>query len=303
MENNRPYFKLAPGVWGMKILFVNVYMISSDSHWVLVDTGLIGSASRIRRMANDLFKGKAPSAILLTHGHFDHRGAIFSLLKDWQVPVFAHRLELPYLTGKSSYPPPDPTVGGGLMSLLSFLYPKRPIDLGDHIQPLPGDGSVPFLPGWEVIHVPGHAPGQVAFFRRSDRLLIAADAFVTTKQESMVATLTGQPVLSGPPKYFTYDWDAAKQSVIRLRDLLLNKAGTGHGQPMSGEPLREGLQGLVVHFDEVARPHHGRYVADPARADETGVIYVPPRRSWLFTAALTGLAALITIGWIKLRKM
>lgn len=29
---------------------------------------------------------------------------------------------------------------------------------------------------FRVIHIPGHAPGQIALFRRSDRLLIAADA-------------------------------------------------------------------------------------------------------------------------------
>ena len=54
------------------------------------------------------------------------------------MPIYAHELELPYLTGRSPYPPPDPTVGGGLMADLSWMYPRGPIDLGDRVQRPPG---------------------------------------------------------------------------------------------------------------------------------------------------------------------
>jgi glyoxylase-like metal-dependent hydrolase (beta-lactamase superfamily II) len=71
------YFEVAPGVWGMKIIFVNIYMIREGDEWVLVDTGLKLAASRIIRMVKDLFGANTPpAAIILTHGHFDHRGAI-----------------------------------------------------------------------------------------------------------------------------------------------------------------------------------------------------------------------------------
>ena len=63
--------------------------------------------------------GNRPAAILLTHGHFDHVGALKTLAEEWDVPVYAHTLELPYLTGRSSYPPPDPSVGGGAMAAMS----------------------------------------------------------------------------------------------------------------------------------------------------------------------------------------
>jgi glyoxylase-like metal-dependent hydrolase (beta-lactamase superfamily II) len=138
------YFKVAPGVWGMKIIFVNIYMVASDDHWVLIDTGLKGSAGRILQMADELFGGVPPEAILLTHGHFDHRGAAEELLNVWQVPIYAHSMELPYLTGQSAYPPPDPTTGGGLMSLASFLYPKKPIDLKPFIKIIM-PGKTPYL--------------------------------------------------------------------------------------------------------------------------------------------------------------
>jgi glyoxylase-like metal-dependent hydrolase (beta-lactamase superfamily II) len=67
----------------------------------------------------------------LTHGHFDHVGPLETLAEEWDVPVYAHALEHCYLNGTESYPPPDSTVGGGLMSLLSPLYPRKPVDVGE----------------------------------------------------------------------------------------------------------------------------------------------------------------------------
>jgi len=300
MKHKSKYYKVAPGIWGMKILFVNIYMIASDGHWVLVDAGLAGSAGRILRMADDLFNGVPPSAIVLTHGHFDHRGALPALLKTWDAPVYAHRLELPYLTGKSAYPPPDPTVGGGLMSVLSFLYPKQPIDLGSRVHALPVDGNIPFLPGWKTVHVPGHAPGQVALFRSSDKTVIAGDTFVTTKQESAVFALSALPFLSGPPKYFTYDWDAAKTSVKRLKDLMPKKAATGHGLPMYGHSLKSGLEKLIKNFDKVARPKHGRYVKSPALTDEHGVVLLPPQQTLPIVTALMGILVIGLYAGLKI---
>jgi glyoxylase-like metal-dependent hydrolase (beta-lactamase superfamily II) len=298
-NNNNEYFEVAPGVWGMKIIFVNVYMIAEGDHWVLVDAALMGSAGRIIKMAESLFGDKPPAAIVLTHGHFDHRGAIDALLDKWQVPVYAHEMELPYLQGKSAYPPPDPTVGGGLMTLMSVLYPKRPINLGNKITKLPADGSVPFLPDWLSVFTPGHSPGHISLFRGGDKVLIAGDAFVTTKQESAVATLTSLKKLCGPPRYFTPDWTAAKTSVKTLRDLQPAIAATGHGMPMQGAELSEGLNHLVDNFDELAVPSVGRYVGKPAKTNRRGVQFVPPYKlgTCLAIAALavTAIAAFALI--------
>lgn len=231
------WYAVAPGIWAMKDIFVNIYMIHNpqERKWVLVDAGLKWSGSKIKEMARHLFwPDIRPAAIVLTHGHFGHVGSLLSLAEDWQVPVYAHPLELPYLTGKSSYPPADPTVGGGLMSAISFLYPKGPIDVTKHLRELPIDGTLPHLPGWEYIHTPGHAPGHISLFRASDKVLIAGDAFVTTKQESAIAALTQIKELSGPPKYFTYDWKASAESVAKLAALEPEVAATGHGRPMEG---------------------------------------------------------------------
>jgi glyoxylase-like metal-dependent hydrolase (beta-lactamase superfamily II) len=272
------FFNVAPGVWGLKDVFVNIYMILNpfDGNWVLVDTGLKWSAPKIRKMATQLFgEGTLPSSIILTHGHFDHVGAIQKLLEEWNVPVFAHQLEVPFLTGRSSYPPPDPGVGGGLMALMSWSYPSSSINISNSLNTLPENGRVPGLPEWKYIHTPGHAPGHISLFRETDKVLIAGDAFVTSKAESAISILLQTKKLSGPPKYFTYDWGLAKESVKNLMELEPEIVAAGHGAPMHGNELRKSLHYLSDHFYRIAVPAHGRYVNSAAITNANGVIYTP----------------------------
>lgn len=273
------YFPVAGGIWGMKDIFVNIYMVSNpaDNSWVLIDAGLKTSGPKIKKMAAEIFgEDSAPSCIILTHAHFDHVGALPALVNLWKVPVYAHYLEMPFLTGKSSYPPPDPTVGGGIMPLMSVVFPTSPINLWSSINALDENGSVPGLPEWKYLHTPGHAPGHISLYRESDGVLIAGDAFITTNQQSAFSIMFQTRELCGPPKYFTYDWSLARQSVKELMKLEPEVVATGHGKPMQGSPMRRALHNLYNHFYEDAVPNSGRYVKEPAVADPTGFIYVPP---------------------------
>jgi glyoxylase-like metal-dependent hydrolase (beta-lactamase superfamily II) len=260
-----PLDAVAAGVVGLRILFVNVFAVATGDAWTLIDAGLRGSAGRIERWAATHFGDVPPSAIVLTHAHFDHVGAIDELVEYWDVPVYVHREELPYVTGERSYAAPDPSVGGGMMARMASLYPRGPIDLGARTHELPQDGSVPALPGWRWIHTPGHTAGHVSLFRDADRTLVVGDAFCTTRQESFFAVATQRPELHGPPAYFTTDWNAARESVRRLAALDPGFIAPGHGQPMAGEQTLQSLVELSERFDEVARPEQGRYVRNPTR--------------------------------------
>jgi glyoxylase-like metal-dependent hydrolase (beta-lactamase superfamily II) len=253
---------LTDDIRGLHILLVNVFGIASGvGGWTLVDAGLRLSARRIRTWAERQFGADVPpDSIIMTHGHFDHVGALKELAEHWDVPVYAHPLELPYLTGAAEYPPPDPNVGGGLMARLSFLYPRGAVDVSDRVRPLPDDGSVPGLPGWRWMHTPGHTVGHVSFYREADRALIVGDAFCTTRQESFLAALTQPPELHGPPAYYTPDWDAARESVRRLAALEPVTIVPSHGRPIAGPHATQSLRELAAAFDEVARPEQGRYV-------------------------------------------
>ncbi len=263
--------EVAPDLATLRLAIVNAVFHGTPGtrDWVLVDAGIVGMAGRIRRAAAERFGADVkPAAIVLTHGHFDHVGALEELARGWDVPVYAHPLEAPYLDGSASYPPPDPTVGGGLTALLSPLFPRGPVDVRDRLRPLPEDGSVPPMPGWRWLHTPGHSVGHVSLWRDADRALVAGDAFVTTAQESAYAAVTQEPELHGPPKYFTHDWQAARASVRRLAALAPELAVTGHGRAMRGAAMREALQTLARDFDRVAVPEHGKFVDAPQRAED-----------------------------------
>jgi glyoxylase-like metal-dependent hydrolase (beta-lactamase superfamily II) len=243
-----------------RLAIVNVVFIglpgAGRGEWVLVDAGIpVTAAAIVRAVEHRFAKDSRPAAIIMTHGHFDHVGALETLAEKWDVPVFAHPLEQPYLNGSQSYLPPDPSVGGGLMSLLSPMFPRKPVDVSKRLQTLPQDGSVPALPGWRWIHTPGHTVGHVSLWREADRTLITGDAFITTRQESAYAVLTQEPELHGPPMYFTPDWKAAGESVRRLAALQPETVVTGHGRPLGGI-----LENLARNFDEVAVPKQGIYV-------------------------------------------
>ena len=250
-ESVVPMAQIAPGIIGLRIVFVNVFGVSHGAGtWTLIDAGMPFSASYIRHWAEGHFSG-APEAIVLTHGHFDHVSAASELADAWQVPIYAHPLEFPWLTGKESYPAPDVGAGGGMMSWLSPLYPRGPVDLGTRLQPLPTreDAPAAALPGWQVIHTPGHTVGHVSFFRPSDRLLLAGDAFCTTKPESFFeAAIAQRPELHGPPAYFTWNPELAATSVQRLAALRPEVLAPGHGHPLAGADVADKLSRFAREF-------------------------------------------------------
>ncbi|WP_375257427.1 MBL fold metallo-hydrolase [Citreimonas sp.] len=255
--------EIAQDVAWRRLGIVNVVFLgppgAGDRGWVLVDAGLNGTARMIEAAAAERFgHGARPRAIVLTHGHFDHVGALQQLARRWDAPIYAHTLEHPFLTGQAAYPLGDPTLTGAMAALCGF-YPTAPVDVSPRLQALPEDGSLPGLPGWRWIHTPGHAPGHVSLWRERDRTLVAGDAVVTTRQESALAVLRQAPEMHGPPAYFTPDWTAARHSVRRLADLAPEVIVAGHGPPMGGARMRMALHDLARHFDDLAVPHGGRY--------------------------------------------
>jgi len=74
-----------------------------------------------------------------------------------------------------------------------------------------------------VIHAPGHARGEVIYFRESDRVAICGDVI---RNMSYATSLAG---IAEPPEQFTYDPEENRRSIRKLAELNPSLILPGHG--------------------------------------------------------------------------
>jgi len=126
----------------------NTYFIENEKSVILVDPA--SDYDLIKKKLNQI--NKPLKAILLTHAHFDHIGALDDVVAKYQVPIYMHRLEFDFLT--------DTYKNGsekfkqyGLEPITSNVSPNQ-LD----------EGSVE-IEGFQfnVLHTPGHSPGSLSF--------------------------------------------------------------------------------------------------------------------------------------------
>jgi hypothetical protein len=75
--------------------------------------------------------------------------------------------------------------------------------------------------------------------------------------------------------YYTTDWESARESVRALASLQPQLLVTGHGQPLEGQEMREGLRRLADDFDSIAIPKHGVYLEKPAKPEDGSAYWKP----------------------------
>jgi glyoxylase-like metal-dependent hydrolase (beta-lactamase superfamily II) len=85
---------VAPGVHRLEHAHTNLYLVQTDGRLLLVDTGLPRSYGPLLDAIDDL--GHTPrdiTAVVLTHGHFDHVGTARRLATRWDLPILAPELD------------------------------------------------------------------------------------------------------------------------------------------------------------------------------------------------------------------
>lgn len=200
--------RLAPGVWRLKELpapLINVYLAED----VLIDAGRRWDRGRITKELD----GVEISEVALTHVHPDHQGCAKVVCEEREVPLACHADDVDAMEGRRS-------VGSGA-AFIPRLYdriwtgPPRKVDRVLH----EGDE----VAGFRVVHAPGHARGEVIFFRDSDRVAICGDVVRN------ISYLTGLPGIKEPPDEMTYDPAENRRSIRKLTALEPSLILPGHG--------------------------------------------------------------------------
>ena len=229
--------KLTEHVYGVLTLnqFVNGYIIVNPqtNKLALVDygsgTGFVqaikAELSQMQRTLDDV------AYLLVTHAHPDHYGGLKALQDECDATTIAHAVDAPVIRGEEPMRYADPDTLDFFSKLISqVMLPTAPpaarVD-----RTVDGDAVLDDVyPGLQVLHLPGHSPGQIGFYLPDERTLIAGD---TMAHFSLFGGLTLG--LSVPIKAASTDWPQVKRSIKRVADeLQVDNLLIAHGAPIIG---------------------------------------------------------------------
>ena len=184
---------------------INVYLAED----VLIDAGRTWDR---RRIFNEL-EGVEISAVALTHVHPDHQGCAKAVCDAREVPLACHADDVDAMEGRAP-------VGSGA-ALVPRIYDKIWTGPPHKVDRVLNEGDE--VAGFRVIHAPGHARGEVIYFRDSDRVAICGDVVRNLNY------LTLRPSILQPPDEMTYDPVENRRSIRKLAALEPSLILPGHG--------------------------------------------------------------------------
>jgi hydroxyacylglutathione hydrolase len=205
--------ELAPGLTllcGFPKYAVNWYLMGD----VLVDAG---TRQDKRRILGQL-RGRQVTAHALTHAHPDHQGASAHVCTRLGIPFWVPEADVPAAENPEVIRELQPMRPLAKLMYTLFHGPGHKVDRALH----EGDD----VAGFQVLDVPGHSAGHVAYWRESDRVLIAGDVINTMHPFTMVRGVR-EPLDS-----FTPDPPRNRESIRRLAALEPSLVVVGHGPPL-----------------------------------------------------------------------
>jgi glyoxylase-like metal-dependent hydrolase (beta-lactamase superfamily II) len=205
--------KLAEGVEmlrGWPPNAINVYLVRD----VLIDAGTRQAEGRIMRQ----IAGREVNTHALTHAHPDHQGSSHAICERLGIPLWCGQGDVPAMETPGGIS--NSQVPGWLNRFQKRFWTGPPHPVARAL--VEGDE----VAGFTVLESPGHSPGQVAFWRESDRVLILGDVL------NGMNLMTGIKGLQEPPKVFTPDPARNRQSARRLAELRPQITCFGHGPPL-----------------------------------------------------------------------
>jgi glyoxylase-like metal-dependent hydrolase (beta-lactamase superfamily II) len=201
---------VADGVYllrGLPPNAINVYLVDD----VLVDAGTVMAKRRILRQV----RTRTVLTHALTHAHPDHFGSSHAVCEELQVPLWCGELDASTVESGQREPPDN-----RFAPLLRAVSKAPAHPVARRLRE--GDA----VAGFRVLDAPGHSQGHLAFWRESDRTLIAGDVYFNLNP------LTGVPGLREPPAALTDDPERNRESMRKLAELEPALVLFGHGPPL-----------------------------------------------------------------------
>jgi glyoxylase-like metal-dependent hydrolase (beta-lactamase superfamily II)/predicted ester cyclase len=231
--------RIADGVWivvgGFPLKTMNVYLIEDQGGVTVFDAGI---SDMTRAIAMGAARLGGIQRIVLGHVDAEHRGAAPGL----GAPVYCHPAE--QTAAVSASPFRDywdmsklRPYGRALLGRLLPVWDGGTLQLAGTVQ----EGET--IAGFEVVHLPGHAPGLIGLFRERDRLALVSDC---------LHTLDPQTGHKGPARVphpaFNIDTDQARGSIAKLAELDPWAVWPGHADPVTGD-----VRGQLQHAASPSR--------------------------------------------------
>ncbi|MEZ4629961.1 MAG: MBL fold metallo-hydrolase [Deinococcales bacterium] len=223
--------QLSKNIFQFTLGYSNIYLLRHYSGLTLVDAATPKTGDKIigyLKQANfDLHDIKR---IIITHAHPDHIGSVDVLQARTGAEVWAHGEEALVIRGQRKVLRPQQQDLGFLNRL--FLTLPSPTMPKVSVQRELKDAELlaEAYEGLEVVHLPGHSPGQIGLWIPSEQLLIGGDVMMN------VAGRLTQPI-----RAFTPNPQEARRSIEKVGRMKLEKLALGHGPAiLSGADAKVG---------------------------------------------------------------